>query len=245
MHERAKNGESDRGQEAKLGDFHSQFSHDLGEADPRIRLALANEEIAPLLSALCSSRIFIALVAEIAGESSAGDKSSDMSVACLRATDGRLGLLGFTGLDSLAEWNPRARPVPISAHDAAEAALDENAQALILDLAGPCATTLTLPDVVALSGRDQRERAVHLLHGLLGEMAELVTFSQRPDSVLQLDVPDSMLERVQEIVRTNSALHSFVPAGIAMRALGGGQVDRLNTASMVGSLEISRAAELP
>ena len=144
-----------------------------------------------------------------------------MSVACLRATDGRLGLLGFTGLDSLAEWNPRARPVPISAPDAAEAALDENAQALILDLAGPCAMTLTLPDVVALSGRDQRERAVRLLHGLLGEMVELVSFSQRPDSVLQLDVPDSMLERVQEIVRTNSALHSFVPAGIAMRARSG------------------------
>ena len=221
MHERAKSGESDRGQGAKLGDFQSQWSDDLGEADPRLRLALANGEIAPLLSELCSSRIFIALVAEIAGQPSAGDKSSDMSVACLRATDGRLGLLGFTGLDSLAEWNPRARPVPISAPDAAEAALDENAQALILDLAGPCATTLTLPDVVALSGRDQRERAVHLFHGLLGEMAELVTFSQRPDSVLQLDVPDSMLERVQEIVRTNSALHSFVPAGIAMHAQAG------------------------
>ena len=218
MHERAK---SDRGQGSKLGDFQSQWSDDLGEADPRLRLALANGEIAPLLSKLCSSRIFIALVAEIAGQPSAGDKSSDMSVACLRATDGRLGLLGFTGLDSLAEWNPRARPVPISAPDAAEAALDENAQALILDLAGPCAMTLTLPDVVALSGRDQRERAVHLLHGLLGEMVELVSFSQRPDSVLQLDVPDSMLARVQEIVRTNSALHSFVPAGIAMRARSG------------------------
>lgn len=218
MHEHAKRGESDRGNGAKLGDFQSQWSQDLGEADPTLQVALSNGEIRPLLTALSSSRLFIALVAEMAGEPSSGDKSSEMSVACLRATDGRLGLLGFTGLDSLAEWNPRARPVPISAPDAAEAALDENAQALILDLAGPCATTLTLPDVVALSGRDQRERAVHLLHGLLGEMSDRVTFSQRPDSVLQLDVPDSMLERVQEIVRTNSALHSFVPAGIAMHA---------------------------
>ena len=220
MHERAKNGETDRGQGAKLGDFQSQWSHDVGEADPRIRMALASGEIVPMLTALSSSRIFIALVAEIAGQPSDGDKSSDMSVACLTATDGRLGLLCFTGLDSLAKWNPSARPVPISAPDAAEAALDENAQALILDLAGPCAATLTLPDVVALSGRDQRGRAVRLFHELLGEMVELVTFTPRPDAVLQLDVPDSMLERVQEIVRTNSALHSFVPAGIAMHVRG-------------------------
>ena len=216
MHEHAKSGESDRGHGAKLGDFQSQFSHDLGEVDPMLEVALSNGEIGSLLTALSFSRIFIALVAETAGQPSAGDKSSDMSVACLRATDGRLGLLGFTGLDSLAEWNPRARPVPISAPDAAEAALDENAQALILDLAGPRATTFTLPDLVALSGRDQRERAVHLLQGLLGEVCELVTFFQRPDGVLQLDVPNSMLERVREIVQTNSALHSFVPAGIAM-----------------------------
>lgn len=220
MHERAKNGESDRRQGEKLEDFQSRWSQDLGEADPHTRIALESGEIAPLLTALSSSRIFIALVAEIGGRPSEGDKSSDMSVACLTATDGRLGLLGFTGLDSLAEWNPRARPVPISAPDAAEATLDENAQALILDLAGPRATTLTLSDVVALSGRDQRKRAVHLLHELLGEMSELVTFSQRPDAVLQLDIPDSMLERVQEIVRTNSALHSFVPSGIAMHARG-------------------------
>ena len=220
MQEHAKSGESDHGHGAKLGDFQSQFSHDLGEADPMLEVALSNGEIGPLLTVLSSSRIFIALVAEIAGQPSAGDKSSDMSVACLSSTDGRLGLLGFTGLASLAEWNPGARPVPISAPDAAEAALDENAQALILDLAGPRATTLTLPDVVALSGRDQRERAVHLLQGLLGEACELVIFSQRPDGVLQLDVPDSILEHVREIVQTNSTLHSFVPAGIAMHERG-------------------------
>ncbi|MDA9350223.1 SseB family protein [Actinomycetota bacterium] len=216
MHEHAKNGESDRGQRASLGDYQSQWSQDLGEADPTLQAAMSNVEIGPLLTALSSSRIFIALVAEIAGQPNAGDKSSDMSVACLRATDGRLGLLGFTGLDSLAAWNPRARPVPISAPAAAEAALDENAQALILDLAGPYARTVTLQDVVTLTGRDQRERAVHLLQGLLGEVCELVTFSQLPDGVLQLDVPDSVSDRVCKILQTNSVLHSFVPAGIAV-----------------------------
>ncbi len=204
------------GQSVGLGDFQSQWAHDEGEANPHVRAALARGDINALMAALASSRVFIALVAEIAGEPSEGDKYSDMSVACLTARDGRLGLLCFTGIDSLTRWNPNARPVPISAPDAAEAALDENAQAIIIDLAGVNTATLILTDVVTLSARDQRTRAAHLLRERLAEFGEHVVFKERKDGVLQVDVPEFLIKKVEEIVQSDSALHSFAPVGIAI-----------------------------
>jgi hypothetical protein len=223
MHEHPNSGETGLGQGAGLGNFQSQWAADHGEADPQVCAALESRDINALLAALAPSRLFIALVAEVAGEPIDGDKNSDMSVACLMATDGRLGLLCFTGIDALTKWNPRARPVPISAPDAAEAALDENAQAIILDLAGVNTMTLLLTDIVTLSAKDQRARAVLLLRELLAEMGENVVCEQRDDGVLQIEVPDFLMENVERIIQTNHALHSFVPAGIAICVQGSGQ----------------------
>jgi hypothetical protein len=223
MHESPNSAKNAVGGGPRLGDFQSQWANDKGIADPSVRMALEIGDIETIMSALVPSRLFIALIAEIAGEPSEGDKNSDMSVACLRASDGRLGLLCFTGLDTLTGWNSKARPVPISASDAAEAALDENAQAIIVDLAGANTATLTLADIVKLSAKDQRARAVLLLRELLGDMGESVTFVQRPDAVLQVEFPEFLLEIVKEIVYTNSVLHSFVPAGIALSYLGSGE----------------------
>jgi hypothetical protein len=223
MHEHPNSGGTGLGQGAGLGDFQSQWARDHGEADPQVRDALARRDINALLAALAPSRLFIALVAEIAGEASDGDKNSDMSVACLMATDGRLGLLCFTGIDALTQWNPSARPVPVSAPGAAEAALDENAQAIIIDLAGVNTMTLILSDIVKLSAKDQRARAVLLLRELLGEMGEHVVCEQRDDGVLQVEVPEFLMEKVERIIQTNVTLHSFVPAGIAICIQGSGQ----------------------
>lgn len=223
MHEHPNSGGTGLGQGAGLGDFQSQWAHDQGEADPHVRAALASRDINALLAALAPSRLFIALVAEIAGDPSEGDKNSDMSVACLMATDGRLGLLCFTGIDALTQWNPRARPVPISAADAADAALDENAQAIIIDLAGVNTMTLILADIVKLSAKDQRVRAMLLLRELLGEMGEHVVLEQGEDGVLQVEVPEFLMEKVERIIQTNFALHSFVPAGIAICVQGSGE----------------------
>jgi hypothetical protein len=223
MHEHPNSGETNFGKGVGLGDFQSQWARDQGEADPQVRDALARRDINALMAALAPSRLFIALVAEIAGEPSEGDKNSDMSVACLMAADGRLGLLCFTGIDALTQWNPRARPVPISAPDAAEAALDENAQAIIIDLAGINAMTLILADVVKLSAKDQRARAVLLLRELLGEMGEHIVCEQREDGVLQVEVPELLMENVERIIQTNFALHSFVPGGIAICVQGSGE----------------------
>ena len=49
----------------------------------------------------------------------------------------RLALLAFTGLDAMRSWDPAARPVPVPAPTAALAALQDGAEALLIDVAGP------------------------------------------------------------------------------------------------------------
>jgi hypothetical protein len=60
-----------------------------------------------------------------------------MSVVSLQAQDGRRALLAFTGLDALHNWQPDARPVPVTVDVAAQAARSEDLTAVLIDLAGP------------------------------------------------------------------------------------------------------------
>lgn len=123
------------------------FAGDDGAADPALRSALAaytsgEGTYAAALAALLRSRVVVPVVA-VAGEVEvdeaglAHDKTSDMATVLIARPDGRRGLLAFSGLDSLAAWDPAARPVPVAARTAAEAALHEGAEALLLDLHGP------------------------------------------------------------------------------------------------------------
>jgi hypothetical protein len=120
---------------------------DTGAADPALTAALAAYAADParepeVLAALAEARLLVPVLAEL-GESQTGpdglvhDKSSDMATVLMRGTDGRLALLAFTGLDALHRWDPDARPVPVPARTAALAALQDGAEALLIDLAGP------------------------------------------------------------------------------------------------------------
>lgn len=127
---------------------------DDGSADPVLRELLGggcgSEE--QMLQALASSRLLVAVMAvadEIADDGS--DKSSHMAVVSMVNAAGEKGLLAFTGLDSMAAWNPEARPVPVPARAAAEAALADGAQALVIDVAGPARVVIpaeALPELL-------------------------------------------------------------------------------------------------
>ena len=67
----------------------------------------------------------------------AHDKSTDMATVLLVGDDGRRGLLAFGSTQRMNEWNSEARPVPVEAPKAAAAALDDGADAILLDLGGP------------------------------------------------------------------------------------------------------------
>jgi hypothetical protein len=116
------------------------FPGDDGSADPELRELLGGgcDSEERMLRALASSRLLVAVMA-VADETAddGSDKSSHMAVVSMVNAAGEKGLLAFTGLDSMEAWNPDARPVPVPARAAAEAALADGASALVIDVAGP------------------------------------------------------------------------------------------------------------
>lgn len=123
------------------------FAGDDGAADPAVVAALegyraARTSYVDALAVLQHCRVLVPVVA-VLGEVSyddqglAHDKSSDMATVLTTGPDGRRGLLAFTGTAAFTTWDPQARPVPVGLADAARAALQDGASALVVDLAGP------------------------------------------------------------------------------------------------------------
>lgn len=126
------------------------FPDDTGEADPALAAALASYAADPAdpaglpvaLGLLQTGRLLVPVVA-VAGEVEvderglARDKTSDMAAVLVEGAGGRRALLAFTATATLAAWDPEARPVPVPARQAALAAVQEGADALLVDLAGP------------------------------------------------------------------------------------------------------------
>ena len=202
-----------------LADPLARWKDDTGVADQQLMLALKSGKSSDVVQALRSGRIFIAL-AKSGVDPEASEKTSDMSVVCITSTDGRIGLLAFTSVESLAQWNAQARPIPITGTDAAIAALDESAQALIIDPAGPIPFTLTLPDVVELSGMDQRQRAIAIIESLLTELTDVnihahsIYVSAEGPVVLEIDPRN--VEAIQQLLAGRSDIHAYAPSGIAL-----------------------------
>jgi hypothetical protein len=124
------------------------FPGDDGSAPPSVAAALAAYDADPAtghpaaLAELQDSRLLVPVVATLGdvehdADGLAHDKSSDMAAVLLTGADGRLALLAFTGLDALRRWDPTARPVPVAAALAARAAVQDDAAALVVDVAGP------------------------------------------------------------------------------------------------------------
>lgn len=125
----------------------SGFETDTGRADPALRALLANPcDDAGLVAAVAAARLLVPVVAEPGELDDSGEhtveKSVDMAAVTLVAPDGRRALPVFTGADSLAAWDPAARPVPVTAARAAQAAVSEGCDVLVLDVAGPATRVL-------------------------------------------------------------------------------------------------------
>ncbi|MGW6397570.1 SseB family protein [Streptomyces sp. NPDC055134] len=128
------------------------FSDDDGSADPRLSAALAawaedRTAHGPVLAALKEARLLVPIVA-VLGEVEEDEnglrreKTSDMAVPTLKAGD-RKALPAFTSTAALARWDPEARPVAVPLHQALQAAAHEQADTVVIDLAGPVAYELS------------------------------------------------------------------------------------------------------
>jgi hypothetical protein len=137
------------------------FAGDDGRVDPAVADALAAyaadaAALPAALGAVATTRLLVPVVA-VLGEAEqdehglAREKDSAMAAVLLRGADGRLALLAFTGTGPLARWNPDARPVPVAARTAALAAVQEEAAALVVDVAGPHPLVVEGDDLGALA----------------------------------------------------------------------------------------------
>lgn len=109
-----------------------------------------------MLAALAGSRLLVpvvALLGEVEYDEAglARDKSSDMATVLLTGPDGRRALLAFSGTDALQAWDRDARPVPVAAASAAATAIQEGADALVVDVAGSEAFTVAGGDLQRLA----------------------------------------------------------------------------------------------
>jgi hypothetical protein len=127
----------------------STYQDDDGSADPELRAAMAAGRLE--LADLAEARLLVAVVAVADEIDATGDKESHMAVVSMVNTSGERGLLAFTGLDSLQQWQADARPVPVTGHQAAAAAIDDGASALVLDVSGPVRMVITGDGLSALA----------------------------------------------------------------------------------------------
>ncbi|MGQ0464130.1 MAG: SseB family protein [Sporichthyaceae bacterium] len=117
------------------------FAGDGGGADPEVAAALAAYaagDSVPLAQLLPGARLLVPIVAILDEIDEHGaEKSTDMAVVTLQLTNGQTALPAFTSLAALGAWHPQARPLPIEGARAAQAALFEKADLLLIDPAGP------------------------------------------------------------------------------------------------------------
>ena len=137
------------------------FADDSGAVDPRVSRVLSDHAAGSassgaVLALLQDARLLVPVVAvlgevELDERGLAHDKSSDMAAVLVRAADGSTGLLAFTSTETMARWDPQARPVPVTAATAATAAVQDGAEALLVDLAGPVTYVVDGEDLTRLA----------------------------------------------------------------------------------------------
>jgi hypothetical protein len=155
-------GEARRaGQGAPVGPGRSiqtpdRFAGDEGRADPRWEAAYTDPALVEeLLRDGVRLLVPIVSVLDEADEQTGADKSSHMASVSLVQADGRRGLLVFTGVESMRMWDPAARPVPVTAYDVAAAAVQEGADGVLVDIAGPVRFAIDGELLAELAGRAQ------------------------------------------------------------------------------------------
>jgi hypothetical protein len=204
------------------------FAGDDGSTDAGLLAALTGwarpDDPAPLadvVRAWAPTRVLVPIVAVLGeGEelhAATGDKSADMALVTITGPDGRRILPAFTSTAALTAWNDSARPVPVEAARAAQAAVVEGCDVIAIDPAGPIPCLLPRPAVWAVAqGRDWSPPAHDA--GVLAAVArvaaavpELVAHRLEPDGAAGLNVvlglpPGLETEQVQQVAGRLSQL---------------------------------------
>lgn len=198
------------------------FEGDSGEADPRLMRALTTGSESDVMRALTAARLLVpvtAVASELAegvggAEGAVADKEADMAVALLEHPDGRTALPVFTSMEALAAFSSSMRPVPVDAPKAAQAAVSERADLIVLDCASEQAFEVRASMVWALAQQRQWlpahedpfvETSIARVCGRHDEVTAHVLSAGAPDGqgVLQIEltlVPGLTQEGIQQLV---------------------------------------------
>ena len=114
---------------------------DRGDAEPDFAAALSAGDHARVLALLPATRLLVPVVA-VPAPVAVGSGEAEMAVAVLVNADGMRALPVFTSLASLVEWRADARPVPMPGARVIAAAVAEDYDGLVIDVAGPVSFTL-------------------------------------------------------------------------------------------------------
>lgn len=200
------------------------FEGDPGTADPGLMRALTTGGETDVLRALAKARLIVPVsaVASELGEGVAGvegsvsDKEADMAVALLEHPDGRTALPVFSSMEALAAFSSSMRPVPVEASKAAQAAVGERADLMVLDCASEQAFEVRASMVWALAQQREWlpshedpfvEASIARVCSTHDEVTDHVLSAGAPDGqgVLQVEltlVPGLRQEGVQQLVTT-------------------------------------------
>lgn len=228
-----------------------EFADDDGSCPAPLAAVLAaydagHASVRDVVAALAGSRLMTPLVAVLDEEDDPApdglrrEKSSHMASVSLVAPDGRRGLLAFSSVAAMAAWDPTARGIPAPAARVAAAALEEGADAVLLDLAGPVRVAvdgmlLRALAVGAPPPAPYADPAVHTavaqaVAGLPG-LEDLVleqpeAGDDAPDLVLLLRASDAvdvaeLASSVVELVLAHPVVAAACPRGVAVGLLPG------------------------
>lgn len=134
---------------------------DSGGADPAVTATLAAyaagqaTELAAL-AAVAASRLLVPVVAvlAVAGDDGA-DKETEMALPTLIGNDGRKAVIAFTGTGTIGRWRADARPVTVPAGRLWPAVAAEQADAVVIDVAGPVPLVIEGARLAALASGGQ------------------------------------------------------------------------------------------
>ncbi|KZE90196.1 SseB family protein [Microbacterium sp. TNHR37B] len=194
---------------------------DDGSADPALLAALlrfraGDGSQTEVVDALRSARVLAPLVAEkgeegVAPSGLAVDKTQELSVVTVAAPDGRRVQPVFSSVETLARWDPAARPVPVEAVRAALAASADDTDLIVLDPTSETEFVVRRPAVWAIAQGKEWEPsplspAVHaaLQESVAHELAVL-------DVSVAAGDPDARL-RGPELVVTLELIDGLDPA---------------------------------
>lgn len=131
-------------------------SPDAGLVAALTAFASGSGDVVAVIDAVRSARLLVPLLAHAGevGETPDGhlvDKTQELSIATVRAPDGRAVLPAFSSVQTMSAWNPLARPVPAVGPRIALAAASEQTELVVIDPTAATEFVLRRPAVKALA----------------------------------------------------------------------------------------------